>query len=102
MVVVTVCVLLIIVRRMDGFDGIRLLANLVWFLVAFGLFFGCFLLSFFLTYNKKERESKKEGKRMTIYENHDTEYKREYISGVNKEVVAFANTNGGTLYIGVS
>ena len=53
MVVVTVCVLLIIVRRMDGFDGIRLLANLVWFLVAFGLFFGCFLLSFFLTYNKK-------------------------------------------------
>lgn len=101
MVVVTVCVLLIIVRRMDGFDGIRLLANLVWFLVAFGLFFGCFLLSFFLTYNKKERK-KKEGKRMTIYENHDTEYKREYISGVNKEVVAFANTNGGTLYIGVS
>ena len=38
---------------------------------------------------------------MTIYENHDTEYKQEYAPGVGKEVVALANTDGGTLYIGV-
>ena len=38
---------------------------------------------------------------MTIYENHDTEYKQEYVSSIGKEVVAFANTDGGTLYIGV-
>lgn len=39
---------------------------------------------------------------MTIYENHDTEYKQEYVSSIGKEVVAFANTDGGTLYIGVA
>ena len=38
---------------------------------------------------------------MTAYENHDTEYKEEYVTGIGKEVVAFANTNGGTIYIGV-
>ena len=38
---------------------------------------------------------------MTIYENHDTEYKQEDVSSIGKEVVAFANTDGGTLYIGV-
>ena len=38
---------------------------------------------------------------MTIYENHDTEYKQEYVSSIGKEVVAFANSDGGTLYIGV-
>ena len=38
---------------------------------------------------------------MTVYENHDTEYKEQYVSGIGKEVVAFANSNGGTLYIGV-
>ena len=38
---------------------------------------------------------------MTVYENHDTEYKEQYVSGIGKEVVAFANSDGGTLYIGV-
>jgi len=30
-----------------------------------------------------------------------TEFKREFVSDINKAVVAFANTNGGTLYIGI-
>ena len=34
-------------------------------------------------------------------ENTNTEFKEIYTSGVKKEVVAFANTDGGTVYIGV-
>lgn len=34
-------------------------------------------------------------------ENQTTEFKREYIDDIKKAVVAFANTDGGTLYIGV-
>lgn len=30
-----------------------------------------------------------------------TEFKREYIDDIKLTVIAFANTNGGTLYIGV-
>ena len=29
-----------------------------------------------------------------------TEYKREFTTDIKKEVVAFANTSGGTIYIG--
>ena len=39
---------------------------------------------------------------MLITENATTELKLEYTSGINKSVIAFANTNGGTLYIGVA
>jgi ATP-dependent DNA helicase RecG len=38
---------------------------------------------------------------MSLVENATTEFKREYISDINKTVIAFANTSGGTLYIGV-
>ena len=34
-------------------------------------------------------------------ENVNTEYKREYTDGVRRAVVAFANTDGGTLYLGI-
>lgn len=34
-------------------------------------------------------------------ENHDIEYKREYTRDLRKEVVAFANSHGGTIYIGI-
>ena len=34
-------------------------------------------------------------------ENVNTEYKREYTEGVKRTVVAFANTDGGTLYLGI-
>lgn len=37
-----------------------------------------------------------------LTENMNTELKREYITGINKTVVAFANTNGGSIYIGIS
>jgi len=39
---------------------------------------------------------------MPLIENITYEFKREYIPGINKSVVAFANTNGGTLFIGVA
>ena len=39
---------------------------------------------------------------MILNENTVTEFKRDYTTDINKTVVAFANTNGGTLYIGVS
>jgi len=38
---------------------------------------------------------------LSLNENTIVELKREYIPEINKSVVAFANTNGGTLYIGV-
>jgi ATP-dependent DNA helicase RecG len=37
-----------------------------------------------------------------LLENLTTEFKREYIEDIRKTIVAFANTNGGTLYIGVN
>lgn len=33
--------------------------------------------------------------------NVNTEYKREYTEGGKRTVVAFANTDGGTLYLGI-
>ena len=38
---------------------------------------------------------------MIFSENAATEFKREFTSNINKTVVAFANTCGGTLYIGI-
>jgi ATP-dependent DNA helicase RecG len=35
-------------------------------------------------------------------ENLTTEFKREYTEDIKKTVIAFANTAGGTLYIGIS
>jgi ATP-dependent DNA helicase RecG len=39
---------------------------------------------------------------MFTVENANTEFKREYTPDINKTVIAFANTGGGTLYIGVA
>ena len=36
------------------------------------------------------------------FEDETTEFKREYTDNVRKEVVAFANTHGGAIYIGVN
>ena len=38
---------------------------------------------------------------MSLYESESVELKEVYTPEVKKEVVAFANTNGGTIYIGV-
>ena len=35
-------------------------------------------------------------------ENERTEYKREYVDDIAKEVIAFANTDGGEIYVGVN
>lgn len=37
-----------------------------------------------------------------LLENLTTEFKREYVEDIKKTVTAFANTNGGTLYIGIN
>ena len=34
-------------------------------------------------------------------ENIDVEYKRQYIKDLRKDIVAFANTEGGKLYLGI-
>ena len=36
------------------------------------------------------------------YENFDREFKEIYVSDIKKSVLAFANTEGGVLYIGVN
>jgi len=40
--------------------------------------------------------------RLELIESMTSELKREYTPNINKCVIAFANTNGGTIYIGVS
>lgn len=37
-----------------------------------------------------------------MIENEFTEFKREYISDIKREVVAFANTKGGKIYVGIN
>lgn len=38
---------------------------------------------------------------MTVIENKNMEFKREYVTDIRKEVVAFANLDGGAVLIGV-
>ena len=38
---------------------------------------------------------------MKYQENESVELKEVYVEDVRKEIIAFANTNGGTVYIGV-
>ena len=35
------------------------------------------------------------------FESENTEYKREYVDDICKEVIAFANKNGGKILVGV-
>lgn len=39
---------------------------------------------------------------MGLFESDTVEFKSEYVEDIRKEVIAFANTNGGTLYIGIA
>lgn len=38
---------------------------------------------------------------MGEYENENVVFKREFTEGIYKEVIAFANTDGGVIYVGV-
>lgn len=49
----------------------------------------------------KESERMKERPRENMYENIDLEFKEIYVSDIKKDVIAFANTQGGTIYIGI-
>jgi len=40
-------------------------------------------------------------KQIATGENLTTEFKREYTEEIKKTIVAFANTAGGTLYVGI-
>lgn len=57
-------------------------------------------LSFLFIMSEKERE-RKEAKKVTIFENQNVELKQEYVPEIRKEVIAFANADGGTLIIGI-
>ena len=49
-------------------------------------------------------EARKKGwtkEMINTYENQDIEFKQEYVSDINKEVIAFVNADGGTILIGV-
>lgn len=46
-------------------------------------------------------ETDRKGDDMSIYESENIELKEVYTPELKKEVVAFANTNGGTIYIGI-
>lgn len=38
---------------------------------------------------------------MNLIENVDIEFKRQIVESIKKEVIAFANSEGGTIYIGI-
>ena len=38
---------------------------------------------------------------MLAFENQNIEFKQEYVPDIRKEVMGFANTEGGTVYVGV-
>ena len=38
---------------------------------------------------------------MFSFESLNVEFKQEYVPDIRKEVMAFANTDGGTVYVGV-
>ena len=60
------------------------------------------LLSLFLSYNTNTRERERKDQMLINKENVDIEFKRIYVPELRKDIVAFANTEGGTLYIGVA
>ena len=51
---------------------------------------------------KKVKEREKAVPNMKFFENEVVELKREYTTDIKKEIVAFANTDGGDVYIGIS
>ena len=56
----------------------------------------------FLTYNKERAREKERENMRRNRENVDVEYKSVYVPELRKDIVAFANTEGGTLYIGIN
>ena len=56
----------------------------------------------FLFCNEKESERMRKERIMANRENVDVEYKRTYVQELRKDIIAFANTEGGTLYIGIN
>lgn len=38
---------------------------------------------------------------MTLFENQNIEFKQEYVADIRKEVIAFANADGGIIYVGI-
>ena len=38
---------------------------------------------------------------MFSFENQNIEFKQEYVSDIRKEVIGFANADGGTIYVGI-
>ena len=67
-----------------------------------GLFFNwLFILpsNYIIWMEARKKGWKKE--MINTYENQDIEFKQEYVSDINKEVIAFANADGGTILIGV-
>lgn len=56
----------------------------------------------FLSFIDKMKEKRKKGRHnMRLFENMDLEFKETYVSDIKKEVIAFANTEGGILYVGI-
>ena len=51
---------------------------------------------------KREKEMVLDAKRIKDGENQNTEFKREYTEEIKKTIIAFANTSGGILFIGVN
>ena len=50
---------------------------------------------------RKDQRDKKGDDHLTLRESERVELKQEYTEGIRKEIIAFANTDGGDIYIGV-
>lgn len=46
-------------------------------------------------------KTRKDGINMISFENQNIEFKQEYVSDIRKEVIGFANADGGVVYVGI-
>ncbi|MEI3204073.1 MAG: RNA-binding domain-containing protein [Lachnospiraceae bacterium] len=60
---------------------------------------GLIFLSFFFIIKRKKWERKERS--MLLFENQNIEFKQEYVPDIRKEVIGFANAEGGTVYVGI-
>ena len=60
-------------------------------------FLSLLFLSFFCRMKRKKKERRPE---MQTFENQNLEFKQEYVADIRKEVIGFANADGGTIVSG--
>lgn len=59
------------------------------------------ILLFFLSFFKIKKKEKERNRQMFSFENQNIEFKQEYVPDIRKEVMGFANSDGGSVFVGL-